>query len=312
MKEALDHPEISLVIPVYNEEESVKLLHQEIVSVLQEIGRSYEIIFVDDGSTDGTGEVLGGLVPATVIIFARNFGKSQALQAGFDEARGDYIVTLDGDLQDDPREIPRMLARAEQGIDLVCGWKRKRRDPFSKRFVSKVANGVTRMLTGTHVHDMNCGFKVYRKEFAKSIQFFGDMHRYIPAVAAVKGFSVDELEVEHRKRAFGNSKYGIARLVSGLFDFITLLFLRKFTDRPMHFFGGIGFILEVLGLGILAYLSLLKVVQGAAIGDRPLLLFGVLLAIVGLQLLSLGLLGELIIRQKTDTRMFAIREIIRT
>lgn len=301
---------LSIVVPVFNESESVAEMHRELVEVLEQIGEPYEIIFVDDGSTDNTFEELNKLSPATILRFSRNFGKSQALQAGFDRAQGTYIVTMDGDLQDDPHEIPKMLAKAREKVDLVCGWKKHRLDPFSKRFVSKIANGAARLMTGTHIHDMNCCLKVYHRDVVKQLTLYGDMHRYIPSLVVSLGYTVDEVTVNHRARKFGKTKYGIRRFVNSFFDFVTLIFLRRFTDRPLHFFGGIGTIVSGFGLAMLIYLTYLKLFLGATIGERPLLLLGVLLVIVGFQLLSLGLVGELVIRQQTDRRAFVIREVI--
>jgi len=306
----MQQPKISFVIPVYDEEESVGQLHKEIVEVMRPLNILYEIIFIDDGSADNTLGELKKLSPAIVISFTRNFGKSQALQVGFDEAKGDYIITMDGDLQDDPNEIPSFIKAVKKGEgDLVCGWKQKRADPFSKRFVSKIANGVTRLLTGTNVHDMNCCFKLYKRDVAKSLRLYGDMHRYIPSIVSNMGFRITEVPVHHRARLFGKTKYGAGRLVSGMFDFITLVFLRKFIDRPMHFFGLLGFLLSFAGIVILGYLSYLKLFEEVLIGNRPLLLLGILLVVVGFQSLSLGFIGELLIRQNSDTkRNFVIKE----
>lgn len=301
---------ISIIIPVLNEKESVATLHAELVAVLSRLSKQFEIIFIDDGSTDGTLEVLKTLRPIRIISFARTFGKSQALQAGFREARGEYIFTMDGDLQDDPQEIPHFLDSMERDrADLVCGWKKKRLDDPAKRFVSAVANAMTRVATGTSVHDMNCGFKLYRKEVAKSLHLYGDMHRYIPAIAAAHGFKIAEVPVHHRKREFGVSKYGnFRRFFKSFFDFITLLLVRRFVDRPMHFFGIIGSLSSFAGFVILSYLLYIKVFAGAAIGSRPLLLLGVLLVVIGMQLFSSGFLGELIIRQNGNRAIYTIRE----
>ncbi|MDP2593805.1 MAG: glycosyltransferase family 2 protein [bacterium] len=303
-------PQLSVVIPVYNEAESVGKLHEELLGVLTPLGTTFEIIYVDDGSRDGTFEVLNALRPAIVIRFTRNFGKSQALQAGFDRARGTFVMTMDGDLQDDPHEIPAFLEQMERGrADLVCGWKRHRRDTFTKRLVSRVANALTRFFTGTAVHDMNCGFKLYKKEVAKTLNLYGDMHRYIPAVVAAQGFRISEVAVNHRERKFGVSKYGnFKRFLKSFFDFITLLLVRRFVDRPMHFFGIIGSLSSLAGFAILAYLAYIKLFVGAAIGDRPLLLLGVLLVVIGIQLFSSGFLGELLIRQNTSRSIYTVRE----
>lgn len=305
-------PTISIIIPVFNEKDSVAQLHAELMTILSAMSVPFEIIFVDDGSTDETLRALKTLKPARIVSFARNFGKSQALQAGFREARGEYIFTMDGDLQDDPREIPHFIERMKHDrADLVCGWKKRRLDDPVKRVVSSVANALTRFFTGTSVHDMNCGFKLYRKEVAKTLNLYGDMHRYIPAIAAAHGFRISEVAVNHRRREFGVSKYGnFRRFSKSFFDFITLLLVRRFTDRPMHFFGTIGSLSAFLGLGILSYLLYIKVFEGAAIGNRPLLLLGILLVVIGIQLFSSGFLGELIIRQNGSRNLYTVRESI--
>lgn len=301
---------LSIIIPVFNERPNVGLLHAELLSVLQSIKDPFEIIFIDDGSTDGTLHELKKLTPVRVISFSRNFGKSQALQAGFREAKGDYVFTMDGDMQDDPHEIPTFLMKMQEGdFDLVCGWKKNRLDSFAKRKVSKVANALTRFFTGTTVHDMNCGFKLYRKDLARTIDLYGDMHRYIPAIVASLGFRISEVPVNHRKREHGVSKYGnFRRLSKSFFDFVTLLLMRRFVDRPMHFFGSLGVLLSSVGGIVLMYLSYLKVVYGEAIGNRPLLLLGILLVVIGIQLFSSGFLGELLIRKGGGRTIYTIRE----
>lgn len=299
---------ISAIIPVYNEQDSVQPLHQELVAVLTKTGTPFEILFVDDGSTDATVERVRALAPVRLVALSRNFGKSQALMAGFAEARGDVIFTLDGDLQDNPAEIPAFLRKLREGYDLVVGWKQRRQDGSAKNTVSKIANAVTGFCTGVRVHDMNCGFKLYRAEAAKSLDLHGDMHRYIPALLAMRGFRIGEVPVAHRERRFGVSKYGnFRRLSKSFFDFVTLILMRRFLDRPMHFFGTMGLIAGFVGTAILAHLAYVKVVFGETIGDRPLLLFGVLLAVVGLQLFSSGFLGELLIRQGSR-RIYTVRE----
>jgi len=301
---------ISIVIPVFNEKESVAILHAELVHVLKKVGEDFEIIFIDDGSTDDTLIELKKLKPVRIISFTRNFGKSQALQAGFKAAKGDYIFTIDGDLQDDPNEIPHFLEKAEGGnFDLICGWKQNRHDSFAKRAVSKIANGLTSFFTSTKVHDMNCGYKLYRSEVAKALDLYGDMHRYVPALAATLGFKIDEIPINHRKRQFGVSKYGnFRRLSKSFFDFVTLLLIRRFIDRPMHLFGIIGTVFSLIGAVILAYLAYIKLFEGALIGNRPILMLGVLLMVIGVQLFSSGFLGELLIRQKGKQNVYTIRE----
>lgn len=301
---------MSLVIPVYNEAESVDKLHEELLAVLIPLGKSFEIIYVDDGSRDNSAEVLARLKPSTVIRFMRNFGKSQALRAGFEAARGTYIITMDGDLQDDPREIPNFLREIEKkDVDLVVGWKQKRLDPNNKKIPSRIANAVTSMVTGVNIHDMNCGFKIYKSDVAKQLALYGDLHRFIPAIVAGLGYGVAEMPVNHRTRQFGSSKYGFSRLITSWFDFFSLLFMRRSTDRPMHFFGSAGLIFGSVGFAILAYLSVLKLTSNVLIGSRPLLLLGILLVLLGVQLLSLGFIGDLIIRSgATGARTFVVKE----
>ncbi len=289
--------EVSVVIPAYNEAESIEPLYRELVDALHGVGKRYEIIFVDDGSTDATLQRMKSFEETTVLSFTRNNGKSKALEVGFLETNGDIVFTLDADLQDDPKEIPKFIEALEQGSDLVVGWKEKRLDPFEKRFFSKIANAAARLLAGSMVHDMNCGFKAFRGDIARNLRLYGDMHRYIPAVVSNLGYRVSEVSVQHRERKFGKSKYGLSRLLAGFFDLVTLLFMRKFFDRPMHFFGLFGMGSAGIGLMVLVYLSYLRLVLDETIGNRPLLFLGILLVVVGFQLLSLGLLGELVIRQ---------------
>ena len=291
-------PTLSLVIPVFNEADSLKLLVEEIDGALVQLGRSYEIVFVDDGSTDGSFRVMEGLAAARpdvcVVRLRRNFGKAAALSHGFAVCRGDYIVTLDGDRQDDPREIPRLIAPLDAGFDLVSGWKQSRQDPVSKTLPSRFFNWTVRRTTGIPLHDFNCGLKAYRREVIETISVYGEQHRYIPVVAAQAGFRVTEEKVSHRRRVAGRSKYGWQRYLRGYLDLLTVLFLGRYQHRPQHLFGGIGTLLILVGVIVELYLSIDKLLFGRPIGQRPLLLFGVLLIIVGVQLLSLGLIGELI------------------
>lgn len=297
---------LSLVVPVFNEQDSLRTLHDEIQEATRHIVGGVEIIYINDGSSDQSLDILMSLSKARVLSFPRNLGKSQALQAGFDAARGKYIITMDSDLQDDPKEVQNFLLMLERA-DLVVGWKQKRLDPRRRKFASRVANGTVRMLTGLRVHDMNCGFKAYRAHVAKSLRLYGDMHRYIPAIIHGQGFRVIEMAVHHRSRQYGKSKYGAGRFIKSAFDFITFLFLQKFFDRPMHFFGLIGVLFGLFGGAITVYLIGLKFFTGALIGGRPLLLFGVLFIVVGGQVLSLGFLGELILRMRgADERAYVL------
>jgi glycosyltransferase involved in cell wall biosynthesis len=309
---------VSVVIPVYNERESVRPLSVELLTVLRSLGRRIEILFVDDGSTDGTSEILADLAgeepEIAVVRLRRNFGKAAALMAGFREARGDAIVTIDGDLQDDPSEIPRLLAELEGGADLVSGWKRDRQDSWSKRAASRVFNGVTAKMSGLGLHDLNCGFKAYRAEVVRTLALTGDQYRYIPVLAADEGFRVSELPVNHRPRRYGRSKYGFERYLRGFLDLLTILFVGRFRQRPMHLFGGLGMLFMAVGIIICAYLAVLRL-MGEGIGTRPLLLLGVLLIVVGVQLFTIGLVSEMIqryhLRPQDDEARSRVERVLR-
>lgn len=288
-------PWLSLVIPLYNEAESLSDLYSQIVGTLGE--GEYEIIFVDDGSTDGSGMVLMGLLQkdprVRVVQFARNFGKAEGLAAGFVESRGQVIVTLDADLQDDPSEIPRLVAALGEGYDLVSGWKVQRRDPLSKTIPSRIFNFVTASFMGIRLHDFNSGFKAYRRRVIEEIRIYGEQYRFIPALAYWRGFKVTELPVAHRPRRYGRSKYGLNRFLSGLLDLLTVLFLTRFQRKPLHLFGTLGLGCLLIGLLVNLYLTF-QWLGGQSIGQRPLLQLGVLLMVMGIQFLSLGLLGEMV------------------
>jgi dolichol-phosphate mannosyltransferase len=288
---------ISIVVPLHDEERSVALLYDELRAALEPLGTPWEAIFVDDGSTDGTFAALTRLHNSEqnvrVVRLRRNFGKAAALGAGFDQARGETVVTIDGDLQDDPAEIPRLLAKLDEGFDLVSGWKTRRRDPLSRRLLSKVFNRVTGALSGIRLHDMNCGLKAYRAEVVHGVRLYGELHRFIPVLAHYRGFRIAELPVNHRPREHGRSRYGVERYIRGFLDLLTVSFIGRYRHRPLHLFGGLGLILGVLGTAVLAYLTVLKA-MGNSIGQRPLLLLGVLLVVIGLQFFSLGLISEMI------------------
>ncbi|MBN2250753.1 MAG: glycosyltransferase family 2 protein [Candidatus Altiarchaeota archaeon] len=290
--------DISIVIPVYNEEGNIKRLYSELRQVLDPLKRPCEIIFIDDGSSDKTFPIIKELHASDknvkAVSFRRNFGKSAALSAGFEKASGDIVYTLDGDLQDDPKEIPRFLDKLEEGFDLVVGWKYRRRDPQTKKLPSKVFNKLTSSLTGVRIHDMNCCFKAYRKEVVKNLSLYGELHRYIPALVHWKGYRVAEIKVNHRPRTHGRSKYGPMRLLKGFLDLITVKFLISYSTRPLHLFGIMGLLSALAGSALSAYLLYLKYVQAQLIGDRPLLFAAILLIIVGVQFISMGLLGEMI------------------
>jgi glycosyltransferase involved in cell wall biosynthesis len=288
---------LSVVVPVYNEERSVELLYDEVASALDPLERAWEVVFVDDGSTDGSFGALTRLHARApnvrVVRLRRNFGKAAALAAGFAQAGGDVIVTIDADGQDDPAEIPRLLAKLDEGFDLVSGWKTRRRDPWRRRILSRVFNTVTGWISGVRLHDMNCGLKAYRADVVKGLALYGELHRFLPVLAYERGYRVAELPVNHRPREHGRSRYGLERYLRGFFDLITVTFMGRYRHRPLHLFGGLGLALGGVGFLVCLYLTVLWL-SGSAIGHRPLLTLGVLLVVVGLQFLSLGLIGEMI------------------
>jgi glycosyltransferase involved in cell wall biosynthesis len=286
-----------VVVPLLNEEATLQQLYQELESALSGTAVDWEVVFVDDGSTDGSYRELVRLHAAhlnvRVVHLRRNFGKAAALAAGIEVAVGDVIVTMDADLQDDPSEIPNLLAKLDEGYDIVSGWKCDRHDPFVRRFVSRIYNTATRLATGVKLHDMNCGLKAYRAEVFEHVRLYGERHRFVPVLAHQVGFSVTELPVNHRARANGHSRFGIERYLRAPFDLLTVVFMGRYRHRPLHLFGGLGLTASFAGGVILVYLTVIKV-GGARIGDRPLLLLGVLLVVVGVQFLSLGLIGEML------------------
>ena len=293
-------PTLSIVIPVFNEEENVPLLAEELRGSLDPQGIAYEVVAVDDGSTDGTWDQLEQVRaqdPRWVLIgLRRNFGQTAAISAGFDHARGDIIVTLDGDLQNDPADIPRLLALAKD-FDVVSGWRKNRQDPLlTRRLPSRLANWLISRVTGIRLHDYGCTLKAYRREVVAHLRLYGEMHRFIPAIASWMGISLTEVETHHRPRRFGQSKYGISRTLRVILDLITVKFLLSFATKPIQVFGFVGLILAGAGTAIGAYLTLLKLAFGAQIGGRPLLFLGILLILVGVQLIMMGLLGEMLVR----------------
>jgi glycosyltransferase involved in cell wall biosynthesis len=295
--------ELSVVVPVFNERQAVPELLAEIDSAARSMGRTWELVFVDDGSTDGTGDLLERLVEehehVSVVRLRRNFGKSAALSAGFEHSSGEVVVTLDGDGQDDPAEIPALVDKLDDGYQLVSGWKRERRDPAIRRWASRFFNWVTARLSGVALHDFNCGLKAYRGDCARSLHIYGELHRYIPVLAFQRGWRVTEIPVHHRARRHGRSKFGFERYARGPFDLITVLFIGRYQYRPLHLFGGLGLALMLVGVVISGYLAVLRF-QGEAIGDRPLLLLGILLIVVGIQLLTFGLLGQMLVLNRQE------------
>ena len=312
---------ISVVVPVRDEERTVEPLYHELGASLQDRSEPWEVVFVDDGSRDGTHAALVRLHATQpnvrVVRLRRNAGKAAALDAGFREVEGDVVVTIDGDLQDDPAEIPRLLAKLDEGYDLVTGWKTHRSDPFARRALSRVFNGVTSRISGVRLHDMNCGLKAFRVEVARELDLYGELHRFVPVLAHDLGFRVTELAVNHRPREHGRSRYGMERYLRGFLDLLTVSFMGRYRHRPLHLFGGLGLVLGTIGTAILVYLTVVKL-SGEAIGHRPLLLLGVLLVVVGIQFLSLGLLSELLtsqhrerMRAAGDRRARLVDEVLR-
>jgi len=308
---------ISVVIPVYNEEENIHPLYERLKGVLDRLGQDYEIIFVDDGSTDKTLPTLEKIqsVDSRVLVLSlrRNFGQTAAFAAGFDFAQGDVIVTIDGDLQNDPADIPRLLELIKDN-DLVSGWRKKRKDPFfSRRLPSIIANWLISNVTGVKLHDYGCSLKAYRREVIKNLKLYGEMHRFIPAVASWYGVRVAEVETTHHPRLRGSSKYGISRTIKVVLDLITVKFLQSFSTKPIQFFGPVGIISGFLGFLISLYLTVDKLVFGQDIGGRPLLLLGALLIIVGIQLIGMGLLGEMLVRVYHESQrkpIYVIKKIL--
>ena len=294
---------ISVVVPVHNEEATLGRLYEELSAALDPLQRPWEVVFVDDGSTDGSFAALtrlhAGEPNVRVVRLRRNFGKSTALAAGFAHVSGDIVITIDADLQDDAAEIPALLAKLDEGFDLVSGWKTRRRDPFSRRVLSRIFNSVASRLSGVRLHDMNCGLKAYRAEVVQGLRIYGELHRFIPVLAHYRGYRIAELPVHHRPRAYGRSRYGVERYLRGFLDLLTVSFIGRYRQRPLHLFGGLGLLLSFLGLSTLAYLTVVKA-MGHAIGQRPLLLLGVLLVVVGLQFFSLGLISEMILSQHEE------------
>jgi glycosyltransferase involved in cell wall biosynthesis len=307
--------DITVLVPVKDEEATVGDLATQVAATLDALGKTFEILFVDDGSRDATAARVRAAHAAEprvkLVRLRRNFGKAAALCAGFDHSCGRLLITMDGDLQDDPAEIPRFLETLEtRGLDLVSGWKRHRRDPIGKRWPSLLFNWVTGKVASVPIHDFNCGFKLYRREVLQEVAIYGELHRYIPVLASRRGFAVGEIEVLHHPRRHGVSKYGWDRLYKGLLDLITVLFITKYTRRPLHLFGAFGLVFLAGGFGINLYLAILWF-RGQPLSNRPLLLFGVLLMLLGIQVLTTGLLGEMITFKNFERRdSYSVREIV--
>lgn len=295
--------DLSIVSPVLDERGSLPALVAELIEMAEGSGSSFELVFVDDGSTDGSGEYLADLGAedprVKVIRFARNHGKSAALNAGFASSHGRIVVTIDSDGQDDPAEIPKLVARLEEGYDVVSGWKRSRQDPTRRRFASRLFNRTTAAISGIDLHDFNCGLKAYRGERIRSLSIYGELHRFIPVLATQRGWRVTEVEVGHRPRLHGSSKFGVERYARGMLDLLAVTFIGRYENRPLHLFGGLGLASIAIGVLLGAYLTVEKI-SGEAIGDRPLLLLSVLLVVIGIQFLTFGLLAQMLVAMRHE------------
>ena len=302
---------ISIIVPLYNEEESLNPLVNEIRKALKPLNTQYEVLLIDDGSNDKSLSIIKEIARTDnrfkFISFRKNYGKSAALQVGFNNASGDVIITMDADLQDDPNEIVNLIKKLEEGYDLCSGWKKQRFDPFIKKYSSRFFNYVTRLISGIKIHDFNCGLKAYRSEVVKNIKVYGELHRYIPVLAKWQGFSVTELVVKHHPRRYGKTKFGISRFFKGFIDLITVVFATRYIKRPMHFFGFFGALSFFVGIIVNAYLSYLWII-GVPLSNRPMLFLGILLIIVGVQFFSVGLLGEMIVHNSLNDREYVIKE----
>jgi glycosyltransferase involved in cell wall biosynthesis len=307
----------SIVIPVYNEEANISPLYNELKPVMERIGKGYEILFVDDGSRDRTYRFLRGLhkrdKKVKVVRLRKNYGQTAAMSAGFDNAQGKVIITMDGDLQNSPKDIPRLIAQIDRGYDVVSGWRYHRKDPgFSKKIPSKMSNRLARWLTGLSLHDFGCTLKAYRKEALEDVELYGEMHRYIPALVAWQGYSVTELKVEHRPRKRGQTKYGASRLLRGFLDLMNIRFWSKYSTRPLHFFGWMGAIAFLLGFIIGLYKLILRFVYGVGLQAGPMLIFAVMMVILGVQFIMFGFLGEIMIRTyyHGKTKIYKVKEML--
>jgi glycosyltransferase involved in cell wall biosynthesis len=310
--------DLSVIIPVFNEAENIGPLYAQLKKVLEEMGQSYEIIAVDDGSSDGSFSILKDLYEQDkhlkVIRFRRNFGQTAAFAAGFEHSQGEVVLTMDADLQNDPADIPALLEKVDEGYDVVSGWRVDRKDPLlSRRLPSMIANWLISQVTGVHLHDYGCSLKAYRREVIKGVQLYGELHRFIPALSSWMGVSVAEVPVRHYPRRFGKSKYGISRTVRVILDLITVRFLLSYSTRPIQIFGGLGLLSLSVGAALGAYLTFVKLVLGQDIGSRPLLQLAVLLMLAGVQLITMGLLGELVVRvyyEAQGKRIYTVRELL--
>ena len=316
--ESEDKPQVSIVVPIYNEVESLPKLVEGIKSSLSTTNLTYELICVDDGSQDGSTDLLKQLAASNpvlrAVILRRNYGQTAAMSAGFNHARGEVIVTLDGDLQNDPADIPMLLDKLAEGYDVVSGWRKNRQDAALTRLLpSKIANGLIGEMTGVKLHDYGCSLKAYRAEVAADLKLYGELHRFLPALAAIEGARITEMPVRHHARQFGRSKYGLDRTIRVVMDLLTISFIKKFLTRPMHVFGLLGLFSLMIGLLSGLYLTFLKYALGQSIGDRPLLILAVLLTLTGIQLFCFGLLAEVLMRTYHESQnrpIYRVREVV--
>ncbi len=292
---------ISVVVPFYNEEENIKPLHEQLSSVLKSLNRKYEIIFVDDGSTDGTFKNMLKVHEkddrVKIIKFRKNFGQSAALKAGFDHAKGDFIISMDGDLQNDPADIQKLIEKIEnEDYDVICGWRADRKDPLFKKAISKLANLVRRNITSELVHDSGCTFRAYRSECVKNLDLYGETHRYIPAMLMWRGYRIGEVKVRHNQRKYGTTKYGWQRIFKGFLDLIVISFWQKYSVRPIHVFGGLGLLLSITGGLLGTYMGIERLFLGRGLSDRPLFLLAILMVIIGVQFIVSGILADIMLK----------------
>ncbi|MEK7494757.1 MAG: glycosyltransferase family 2 protein [Patescibacteria group bacterium] len=307
-----NQPYLSIIVPLYNEEGNVRELHRKIHEALEKVGKSYEIIFIDDGSKDKTLEEAKGLSPLRLIVFRKNFGQTAAFDAGIKAARGEIVITMDGDLQNDPADIPLLLTEMDKGYDVVSGWRHKRQDPWSKKIPSRIANFLRKMLIHDNIHDSGCSLKAYRRECFQDVDLFGEMHRFIPAILQLDGFRVSEVKVSHYPRIHGVTKYNWKRGIKGFVDMISIWFWRKYSYRPIHLFGGGGVLLSVIGSGLLGWMAVEKIFFGAALTQRIWPMMGVFFILMGVQLFVAGLLADIMVRNYYHSRNrmnYTVREV---
>lgn len=310
-----EKPYLSIVVPLYNEEGNAAKLHERIVAACNKFGKSYEIIFVDDGSKDGTVQECAGLSPLTLIKFRKNFGQTAAFDAGIKHASGEIVITMDGDLQNDPNDIPLLIEKIEEGFDVVSGWRWQRKDNFSKKFFSRTANLLRKILIQDTIHDSGCSLKAYKRACFEDVDLFGEMHRFIPALLELQGYKVGEVKVTHHPRVHGVTKYNWKRAIKGFVDMISIWFWRKYSNRPLHLFGGAGIVLAFLGGLILAWMAVEKLFFDQSLSEKIWPLMGVFFVMIGMQLFVFGLLADILLKTyyKNQQRMnYAIREIVKS